>query len=137
MADFSRLTTFEIGEKYGVTPQALWFYEEQGLLAPESEGGVRYFSAKDCVKIELIIKGRRLGFSFFELKLIILALIGQRAAYDAARRAADDAVSVVGAPDLAEKIWQFEKQIEALRDKVKQLQSKLLGDTEDLPKTRD
>ena len=56
MPSVERLTTFQIGSIYGVPARSLRFYEEQGLLSPLIMDGVRYFTAKDRIRLELIIK---------------------------------------------------------------------------------
>jgi DNA-binding transcriptional MerR regulator len=64
------LQTFSIGElaKYfAITPRSIRFYEEQRLLAPERRGQTRIYHAKDKVRLKLILRGKRLGFSLAEI----------------------------------------------------------------------
>ena len=46
-------------------------YEDQGLLAPARDGQHRVYSAGDRVRLKLITRGKRLGFSLAESKEII------------------------------------------------------------------
>lgn len=66
-------TTFSIGElakEFDITNRSIRFYEDQGLLAPERNGQTRIYSAKDRVRLKLILRGKRLGFSLAETKNI-------------------------------------------------------------------
>ena len=54
-----------------MTTRTLRFYEEKGLLAPERQGRVRYFSAADRVRLRLILRGKRLGLSLEDSAEII------------------------------------------------------------------
>lgn len=64
-------TTYTIGElskEYDITPRSIRFYEEQGLLTPERTGQNRVYCNKDRVRLKLILRGKRLGFSLAEVK---------------------------------------------------------------------
>jgi len=66
-------STFSIGElakQYEVTPRSIRFYEEHGLLAPSRDGQNRIYSKKDKVRLKLILRGKRLGFSLAETKTL-------------------------------------------------------------------
>ena len=65
--------TFSIGQlakDFDVTPRSIRFYEEQGLLAPTRVGQSRVYSKKDRVRLKLILRGKRLGFSLGETKTL-------------------------------------------------------------------
>jgi DNA-binding transcriptional MerR regulator len=51
-----------------VTPRAIRFYEGQALLAPRRLGQMRIFGHGDRVRLELILRGKRLGFSLADIK---------------------------------------------------------------------
>lgn len=66
-------STYSIGELaklYDVTPRSIRFYEEHGLLAPTREGQNRIYFLKDKVRLKLILRGKRLGFSLAETKTL-------------------------------------------------------------------
>ncbi|MBN7821304.1 MerR family transcriptional regulator [Bowmanella yangjiangensis] len=66
-------TTYSIGElakEFDITPRSIRFYEEQGLLEPERNGQVRIYHNKDRVRLKLILRGKRLGFSLAETKTL-------------------------------------------------------------------
>ena len=66
-------TIYSIGElsrEFDITPRSIRFYEEQGLLAPERNGQTRVYQKKDRVRLRLILRGKRLGFSLSEVKTL-------------------------------------------------------------------
>lgn len=58
----------ELAKEFLLTPQALRFYEEKGLLTPKRVGTVRVFDYRDRARLMLILKCRRLGFSLEEIR---------------------------------------------------------------------
>lgn len=58
---------------YGLTPEALRYYEEKGLLTPErtSSGGFRKFSAVDIQMLGIIKSLQRQGFSLDEIRRVV------------------------------------------------------------------
>lgn len=65
------MTTFTITElatEFAVTTRAIRFYEDQRLLAPTREGNSRIYSKRDRVRLKLILRSKRLGFSLGEIK---------------------------------------------------------------------
>lgn len=64
------MTTYTIGElaqEFDVTTRAIRFYEDQGLLSPTRNGQARVYSARDRVRLKLVLRGKRLGFSLGEI----------------------------------------------------------------------
>ena len=57
--------------QFGVTPRALRFYEDKGLLSPARQGQTRIYSERDKTRLLLTLRGKRLGFSLEECKEII------------------------------------------------------------------
>jgi len=49
-----------------VTTRTIRFYEEKGYVQPLREGSKRLFSAADRVRIQLILRGKRIGLSLQE-----------------------------------------------------------------------
>src|SRR5205823_5973517 len=58
----------ELCREYGVTPRTLRFYEQKGLLAPARRGWTRLFSYRDRARLQLILRGKRVGFALEEIK---------------------------------------------------------------------
>jgi DNA-binding transcriptional MerR regulator len=57
----------ELAAEFGLTSQALRFYEARGLLSPKRAGGARVYDYRDHGRLTLIQKFRRLGFSLDEI----------------------------------------------------------------------
>jgi len=57
----------ELAREFDVTPRALRFYEEEGLIAPTRDGATRIYSRRDRVRVALILRGRAMGFSLDEV----------------------------------------------------------------------
>jgi DNA-binding transcriptional MerR regulator len=64
-------TIAELAREFGVTARTLRFYEEHGLLEPERRGLQRVFRSGDRVRLELVLRGKRLGFPLEEIKKIV------------------------------------------------------------------
>ena len=124
-SSIERLTTFQIGSIYGVSVRSLRFYEEQGLLDPVVLGGMRYFGAKDRIKLELILKGKRLGFGFLELKLLILTTAKENAARQPESPRLLPASKQIEKSNLVEEIWQTERKIDEMQSRLLHLQRRL------------
>jgi len=65
--------TYSIGElakEFDITPRSIRFYEEQALLSPKRTGLNRIYNNKDRVRLRLILRGKRLGFSLAEVKTL-------------------------------------------------------------------
>ena len=63
--------TYSIGqlaEEFEVTSRTLRLYEEEGLLKPVREGTRRIYHERDRVRLRLILRGKRLGWSLSEIR---------------------------------------------------------------------
>lgn len=58
----------DLAREFDVTPRAIRFYEDEGLLSPRREGSRRVYGKRDCVRLKLILRGKRLGFSLAEVR---------------------------------------------------------------------
>ncbi|MCB2099272.1 MAG: MerR family DNA-binding transcriptional regulator [Rhodobacterales bacterium] len=57
----------QLAREFGVTTRTIRFYEDKGLLAPERAGQRRIYTQRDRVRLRLIMRGKRLGFSLEEI----------------------------------------------------------------------
>src|SRR6478735_9345961 len=57
--------------EFGVTPRALRFYEDEGLIGPERRGTQRIYSHRDRARLAWILRGKRVGFSLAEIREMI------------------------------------------------------------------
>lgn len=58
----------ELASEFDVTTRSIRFYEDQQLLAPARRGQTRIYSSQDRVRLKLILRGKRLGFSLAETR---------------------------------------------------------------------
>src|SRR5215470_14186477 len=66
-----RFTITQLSREFDVTTRTIRFYEDEGLLAPERRGQARIYGPRDRVRLRLILRGKRLGFSLSEIKEIL------------------------------------------------------------------
>ena len=57
--------------EFGVTPRALRFYEDEGLIAPKRQGLSRIYSWRDRARLAWILRGKRVGFSLADIREMI------------------------------------------------------------------
>jgi len=61
----------ELAREFDITPRAIRFYEDQGLLAPRREGQRRIYSPRDRTRLKLTLRGKRLGLTLSEIRDLI------------------------------------------------------------------
>lgn len=59
-------TIAELAKEFGVTTRAIRFYEEKGFITPARRGQTRIYSPADRVRIQLILRGKRIGMTLQE-----------------------------------------------------------------------
>ena len=64
-------TIAQIAAEFDVTHRTLRFYEDERLISPERRGTQRIFRPRDRVRLALVLRGKRLGFSLDEIRRII------------------------------------------------------------------
>lgn len=67
-------TTLTIGQlcrEFEVTPRTLRYYEEQGLLEPARRDQQRIYSRRDRARLQLILRGRRVGLSLAQIRQVL------------------------------------------------------------------
>jgi DNA-binding transcriptional MerR regulator len=57
--------------EFKVTPRALRFYEDKGLLYPARDGMNRVYNHRDRARLQLILRGKRVGLSLAEIREIL------------------------------------------------------------------
>jgi DNA-binding transcriptional MerR regulator len=58
----------ELAEEFGITSRTLRLYEEEGLLDPQRDGTRRIYTERNRVRLRLILRGKRLGWSLSEIR---------------------------------------------------------------------
>ena len=61
----------EMCEAFEVTPRTLRFYEAKELLFPIREGQKGLFTKRDRARLNLILRGKRFGFSLEEIRQLL------------------------------------------------------------------
>jgi DNA-binding transcriptional MerR regulator len=64
-------TITELAAEFDITPRAIRFYEDMGLLAPRRVGRSRVYSPRDRTRLKLTLRGKRLGLSLLEIKQLV------------------------------------------------------------------
>ena len=64
-------TIGELADEFAVTHRTIRHYEELGLITPERRGTVRVFHRRDRTRLELVLRGKRIGFPLEEIRTII------------------------------------------------------------------
>lgn len=64
----------ELAREFDITPRAIRFYEDQGILAPTRSGTskrTRVYSPRDRTRLKLTLRGKRLGLSLSQVRELI------------------------------------------------------------------
>ena len=61
----------ELAREFDITPRAIRFYEDQGLLAPKRDGQRRIYTPRDRTRLKLTLRGKRLGLTLSEIRELI------------------------------------------------------------------
>ena len=64
-------TITDLAHEFKVTARASGFYEDKGLLHPSRNGMMRVYAKRDRARLQLILRGKRLGFSLSEIREMI------------------------------------------------------------------
>jgi DNA-binding transcriptional MerR regulator len=67
----SEFSISELAREFDVTPRAIRFYEDQGLMSPRRDGQRRIYTARDRTRLKLTLRGKRLGLSLSEIRELI------------------------------------------------------------------
>jgi DNA-binding transcriptional MerR regulator len=71
VADARHCTITELAAEFDITPRAIRFYEDVGLLTPSRAGRNRVYSQRDRTRLKLTLRGKRLGLSLLEIKRLV------------------------------------------------------------------
>lgn len=67
-------TITELAREFDITPRAIRFYEDQGLISPKREGAggrTRVYTARERTRLKLTLRGKRLGLTLSEIKSLV------------------------------------------------------------------
>ena len=69
--DIQEFSIGDLAREFAVTTRTIRFYEDEGLLAPQRRGQTRIYGPRERVRLRLILRGKRLGFSIAEIREIL------------------------------------------------------------------
>jgi DNA-binding transcriptional MerR regulator len=58
----------ELAKEFDITTRSIRFYEDEGLIQPDRKGTMRVYQRRDKIRLKLILRGKRLGFSLAEIR---------------------------------------------------------------------
>jgi DNA-binding transcriptional MerR regulator len=64
-------TIAQVADEFDVTHRTVRHYEELNLISPERRGTTRIYHRRDRTRLNLILRGKRLGFPLEEIRTII------------------------------------------------------------------
>ena len=99
-------TISDLSAEFDITTRTIRFYEEKGLLEPARAGTSRVYTPADRVKLKLILRGKRLGFTLEESRNIIQM-------YDPAQGNVDQLEKLIAV--ICQKREELERQMDDLK----------------------
>ncbi len=120
----------QLCQEFGCTPRALRFYEDKGLLSPARSGLNRIYSHKDRSRLQLILRGKRVGLSLSEIgEILELYEAGDEGVQQAAKSLRKFREKVAA---LEEQRADLDEAIAELRDGIAMLEQRLAETRPDL-----
>lgn len=115
-------TISELAREFQVTPRALRFYEDKGLLSPTRDGLNRVYSARDRARLMLILQGKSVGFSLSDIREILelYTLEGHRAQLKLALKKSRDQIK-----NLEKQREDIVAALDTLKTNIRWLEEKL------------
>lgn len=62
------LSVSQLAKELNITSRTIRFYEDKGLISPQRAGNTRVYTHRDKVRMVLILRGKRMGFSLREIR---------------------------------------------------------------------
>jgi len=115
------MTIREMCDAFDVTPRTLRFYEAKELIFPKREGTKRWFNRRDRVRLKLILRGKRFGFSLEDIRQLL----------DMYDLEGSERSQYLRTYSLAkERLAQMEQQRDELTEAIAELKTELASGTE-------
>ena len=61
----------DLADEFAISTRTIRFYEDKGLISPERQGQRRIYDKRDRARLKLVLRGKRLGFSLDEIRLLV------------------------------------------------------------------
>ncbi len=113
-------TISDLARTYGVSLRTLRFYEARGLLQPRRQGTMRYYGAADRVRLGLILKGKRLGFTLSEIQDLIASRV-KAGLPEGSELGGNDLVIGLGREQIAAQIAHLERRRTEIEAAIEEL----------------
>lgn len=107
-------TIAELAREYAVTPRAIRYYEDEGLLSPGRQGTSRIYSGGDKSRLGWILRGRRLGFTLGETRELLSLYNADRSGVQQLRALVRKSRDHIG--ELEAKLRDLQAQIAEFRN---------------------
>ena len=65
------ITIREMCDQFQVTARTLRFYEDKELISPIRKGQKRLYTKREIIRVKLILRGKRFGFSLEEIRELL------------------------------------------------------------------
>lgn len=119
----------DLAREFDITPRTIRYYEAEGLISPTRKGQRRIYSGRDRVRLALVMRGKRLGFSLAEAKEIIdlyTAPQGEAFQLRTLMEKLDEKRAILGDKrrDLDTAISNMDKYAARCRDRLTELESR-------------
>lgn len=116
----TRLSFKEMCSQFDVTPRTLRYYEYIELLEPDRQGRSRFYGARECARMKLILRGRKFGFQLEEIRqwLLIYSEQGNQAQMEAFVEMADRQMKELQSQ--REQLDEAMSELKWVRDKTAQ-----------------
>ena len=105
-------TIAQVAQEFAITHRTVRHYEELGLISPERRGTVRVYHRRERTRLNLILRGKRLGFPLEEIRTIINL-------YDEPRGQASQLSYVLD--QINDRRWDLERRRRDIEDALKEL----------------
>ena len=70
-SDSGTWTIAQVAKEFAITHRTVRHYEELNLISPERRGTARIYHRRERTRLNLILRGKRLGFPLEEIRTII------------------------------------------------------------------
>jgi DNA-binding transcriptional MerR regulator len=102
----------DVADELGVSTRTLRFYEAKGLIEPQRVGAMRVYDRREVARLQLILRGKRLGFSLREIQEFLNL-------YDADPQHAEQMRRLIGR--VRSRLGELEAQRAAIDETVREL----------------
>ncbi len=109
----------ELSKEFEITPRSIRYYESEGLISPQRQGSQRIYHRGDLIRLQLILRGKRVGFSLSEIREIINL-------YDSPKGEQKQTTLLVGKiVERREALYQQQKDIKTMLIELDHLETRI------------